>query len=427
MAIKNEYFDKLETMSPGEREAYVSRKLAQVVRYAYRQALAMKELMDKAGTSPSQVRTVKDLEKIPITRKTELIEAQKSRPPYGGFLTIPSEEVERVFITPGPIYEPLHTRRIKWFGKSFFAAGFRKGDVVINAFTYHLSPAGILFHEALRDCGATVIPVGTGNTELQLQAMRDLRVTGIACTPSFLMTLIKRAEEMGFNLRRDLSLKRAWFIGEMLPPSLRRTLEEDYKVDTYQTYGVTELGGAIAYECREKSGMHLMDEYLVEIVEPATGRQLGTGEVGEIVVTPLLNQRWGVVRFGTGDLSSITAESCPCGRTSPRLTGILGRTGEAVKVRGMFIVARQVEQTVLGFAPISRFQIAVSRRNERDEMTLCAELRQEASEEERRRLAEEMNRKFQDVCRVKIDRITFVPSGTIPEGQKTLVDERVWK
>ncbi|MFQ6122879.1 MAG: phenylacetate--CoA ligase family protein, partial [Dehalococcoidales bacterium] len=299
MAIKgkpDEFFDELETMTAEAREKYFNQRLSQTIDHAYRHAPVVKEIFDKAGVSPDQIRTVKDLEKLPIIRKTDLIDLQKANPPYGGFLTIPPEQVDRIFISPGPVYEPIQHAAIKWFAKSFWAAGFRKGDVVINTFTYHMSPAGILFHEALRDCGATAIPTGTGNTEIQIQTMHDLKVTGFVGTPSFLMTLIKRAEEMGYNFRRDFALKRAWFTGEMLPLSLRKIFEEDYQIATSQAYAVTETGGALAYECREKSGMHLMDEYVIEIVDLETGKQLKPGEIGEIVVTPIHNKVWGLIR-----------------------------------------------------------------------------------------------------------------------------------
>ena len=430
MAIKNkpdDFFDELERMPPETREKYHNQQLSQTVEHAYRHAPAVKAIFDKAGVSPDQISTVKDLEKLPITRKTDLMELQKKSPPYGGFLTIPSEDVDRVFLSPGPIYEPIQHAGIKWFAKAFWAAGFRKGDVVINTFTYHLSPAGILFHEALRDCGATAVPMGTGNTEIQIQTMYDLKVTGFVGTPSFLMTLIKRAEEMGHNFQKDFTLQRAWFTGEMLAPSVRKTLEEDYQIDTYQAYAVTEPGGAIAYECSEKTGMHLMDEYVIETVDPETGKQLGPGETGEIVVTPVHNKVWGLIRFGTGDLSSYITEPCPCGRTASKLTGILGRTGDAVKVRGMFVVARQAEQICLSFDQISRFQIMVTRREQRDEITLKVELEQEATEEDKRKLTNDLKLKFLDVCRIKPDRIDFVAKGTIPEEQPKIVDERTWE
>lgn len=296
----SEFFDKLETMTPEARKRYHNRRLAATVAHAHKHAPAARQQLDRAGLLPEQVRTVRDLERLPIIRKTDLIEMQKASPPYGGLLAIPPEEVERVFISPGPIYEPLQPSTIKWFAKSFWAAGFRQGNIVVNTFTYHLSPAGMLFHEALRDCGATVVVTGTGNTEIQLQALRDLKVTGFVGTPTFLMTVVKKAEEMGLDFRRDLAVRRAWFTGEMLAPSLRRTLEDNYRISTAQAYAVTEPGGALAYECREKSGMHFMDEYVIEIVDPQTGRQLGPGEVGEIVVTPVHNPTWGLLRFGTG-------------------------------------------------------------------------------------------------------------------------------
>lgn len=420
----NSFFDELETMPAEVRKKYLNQRLCQAIDYAYRNTPAAKEILDRAKVNPAEIHTIGDLEKLPITRKTDLIELQRAKPPYGGFLTIPFEDVDRVFISPGPIYEPLHTEAIKWFAKAFYAAGFRKGDVVINTFTYHMSPAGILFHEALRDCGATVVVTGTGNTEAQIQTMLALKVTGFVGTPTFLMTLIKRAEEMGYDFRRDFTLKRAWFTGEMLPNSLRKTIEEDYRIATAQAYAVTELGGAIAYECHQKSGMHLMDEYIVEIVDPETGKQMGPGEIGEIVVTPLHNKSWGLIRFGTGDMSSYTTEPCPCGRTANRLVGIVGRTSDAIKVRGMFVVAKQAEQAVLGFEPISQFQIVVSRREQRDEMTLKIELKDE--DIDKKKLVDDLNKRFQDICRVKIDNIEFVERGNIPEKHQKIVDERTW-
>jgi len=428
MAIEgkqDEFFDELEIMPAEAREKYLNQRLSQTVDHAYRHAPAVKEIFDKAGVSPAQIRTIKDLERLPIIRKTDLIELQKVHPPYGGLLAIPPADVERIFISPGPVYEPIQHAGIKWFAKSFWAAGFRKGDVVVNTFTYHMSPAGILFHEAIRDCGATVVVMGTGNTEIQIKTMYDLKVSGFVGTPTFLMTIIKRAEEMGYNFHQDFALRRAWFTGEMLPPSLRKTFEEDYQIATAQAYAVTEPGGAIAYECCQKSGMHLMDEYIVEIVDPETGKQLGPGEIGEIVVTPIHNKTWGLIRFGTGDMSSYITEPCSCGRTANRLTGIVGRTGDAIKVRGMFVVAKQAEQAITSFEQISRFQIVVGRKEHRDEMTLKVELKDEAIDKSK--LAEDLNKRFQDVCRMKLDKIDFVGKGTIPEEHQKIVDERTWE
>ncbi|MDH5695363.1 MAG: AMP-binding protein [Dehalococcoidia bacterium] len=424
-AKAGDFFDDLEIMPAEKREGYLNQKLAEAIDYAYHHAPSAKEILDRAGVRPTQIRTIKDLQQLPITRKTELMELQKSKPPYGGLSTIPAEDVERIFISPGPIYEPLHVESIKWFAKTFYAAGFRKGDIVINSFTYHMSPAGILFHEAIRDCGATAIAMGVGNTEAQVQTMHDLKVTGFVGTPSFLMTIIKRAEEMGYNFHRDFAVHKAWFTGEMLPPSLRKSLEEDYAISTAQAYAVTEPGGCLAYECSQKSGMHFMDEYIIEIVDPETGKQLGPGEVGEIVITPLHNKTWGLIRFGTGDMSYYTTDPCPCGRTSSRLVAIVGRAGDAVKVRGMFVVTKQAEAIFSSFNQISTFQIVVGREGERDKMMFNIELKDEAID--KGQLAEDLNKKFQEVCRVKADNIEFVAKGTIPEEHKTILDERTWE
>ncbi len=422
---KDEYFDELETMSANERDAYFKNRVAKTVTNAYNNAPAAKRMLDNAGVSPSQIKTIKDLELLPVTRKADIIEMQKSNPPYGGFLCIPEDDVERVFVSPGPIYEPMQHTGIKWFAKSFWAAGFRKGDVVVNTFTYHMSPAGILCHEAIRDCGATAVPVGTGHTEVTVKAMLDLRATGYVGTPSFLMAIIKQAEELGYDFKKDFYVKRAWFTGEMLAPSVRKTLEEDYNIDTYQAYAVTEPGGAIAYECNCKDGLHLMDEYIVEIVNPASGKQLVDGEVGEVVVTPVHNSTWGLLRFGTGDLSSIVDDVCPCGRTSKKLTGIQGRIGEAVKVRGMFVVSKQAESVFAQFEEVAKWQITVDRISQRDEMTITAELINDVCD--KIELADEIGAKFKSICLVTPDRIDFVSSGTLPQDGKSIIDNRKWE
>lgn len=418
------HYDKLESMTAAARKEYLDTRLASAVSRAYRGSPAAREMMGRARVRPSQIRTAADLEKLPITRKTDLIEHQKQKPPYGGYYIGQAGEIERVFISPGPVYEPLHSSRIKWFARSFWAAGFRKGDVAINTFTYHLSPAGTLFGEALRHCGATVVVAGAGNTEIHIKAMKDLSVTGFVGTPSYLMSLIKKIEESGGDFKKDFKVNKAWFTGEMLSPSVRRILEDGYSVDTRQAYAVTEPGGALAYECTEKSGLHLMDDYLIEIVDPATGRQLPPGAVGEVVVTPLHNPRWGLLRFGTGDLSSLIVDTCACGRTAPKLAGLLGRTGEAVKVRGMFVVPKQVETALSSIDETGKFQIIVRRENNRDILTLRLERKPLAKDFGGQ--SHRIEQAFQSACVVKLDNLELVSAGTIEVDAKTVVDQRKW-
>ena len=419
--MPQKYFDQLEAMSAAARIHYQHTALGDTVLRAYNKSISARELLDKAGIKPQDITTIADLQKLPITRKNDLIDLEKQRL-FGGFLTIPVEDVERIFISPGPIYEPLHSGSIKWFAKSFWAAGFRKGDVALNTFTYHMSPAGILFHEAIRDCGATAVPMGTGNSEILIRTMLDLKATAFVGTPSYLLSVIKKAEELGHDWKK-FNIKKAWFTGEMLTPAMRRTLQKDYGIDTYQAYAVSEPGGAVAYECGQKS-LHFMDEYIIEIVDPANGKQLGAGEVGEVVVTPIHNPTWGLIRFGTGDLSSYVADECPCGRTAPRLTGILGRVGDSAKVRGLFVVGKQAAEIFAQFPQIARAQVMVDRPEQRDEMTFKIELKSEDCD--KAALSEDVSKKFQSLCLLRPDRIEFVAVGAIPDGAKIVSDIRKW-
>ena len=418
--MQSPYFDHFETMSEEARARHQAAGLVETIQNAYAKSISAREIIDRAGVKPGDVKTVADLQKLPITRKNDLIDLEKQRL-FGGFLTVPVEEVARIFISPGPIYEPLHAESIKWFAKSFWASGLRKGDIAVNTFNFHMSPAGMLFHEAIRDCGATALPMGTGNTEILIRAMLDLKASVFVGTPSHLLSVIKKAEELGHPWA-EFNVKKAWFTGEMLTASMRHTLESVYGIDTYQAYAVSEPGGALAYECSEKNGLHFMDDYIIEIVDPVTGKQFGAGEVGEVVVTPINNPTWGLIRFGTGDLSSFVAGGCRCGRTAHRLTGIAGRVGDSVKVRGQFVVGKQAADIFSGFADITRAQITVERPNERDEMTFRFELRPGDCDKEA--LSKDIARKFQNLCLLRPDRIEYVEIGTIGEAAKTVVDLR---
>lgn len=421
--MEKEFYDAAkETMPTKERERFLNEELRAIVEYAYHQAPAVKEKMDRAGVTPDQIKTIKDLEKLPITKKDEFTELQKQNPPFGGFLAVP--DTKEIFASPGPIYEP-EIPEVQYIAaaKALYAAGFRRGDRAIVTVSFHMVPAGQHFAGAFEKLGVTLIPTGIGNTELQLQVMRDLKVTGYAGTPSFLMNLIRTAEELGYNFRQDFELRHALLGAEMLPESLRRTFEQDYGVNAQQIYSTAELL-LLGYECSQKSGWHIPEEVLIEIVDHNTGKQLAPGEAGEIVVTPF-NKIFPLIRYGTGDLSSIIAETCPCGRTSPRLAGLLGRVGEAVKARGMFIHPKQVQEVMAKFAQIPKFQVVVRRREHRDEITINLELKDETINKEQ--LANSLIKNFQDICRVRPDKVEFLAKGTIPEGGKVILDERVWK
>ncbi len=417
--------DRLARMTPEQRRHYLDKKLRQVVVHAFERAPSIRERLEKAGIDPYKVKGISDLESLPVLRKDELIDLYKSRPPLGGLVAVPLTDLERVYVSPGPIYDPHHKSEAFWQRHKHLveSVGFGKGDVVINAWSYHLVPAGLMVDEALRRAGATVVPMGVGNTELHVEVMRQLRVTGFFGSTGFFMNIINKAEEMGYDVVKDFNLRLACIGGEMGGGPIRKLVEEKYGIVTRDVYGTADVG-LFAYECSGKEGMHIAEGVIVEIVSPETGRPVPPGEVGEVVVTPI-DETYPLIRFGTGDLAALIEEPCPCGRTSLRITRILGRVGDAVRVRGMFVHPRQLEPAMTRFGQVVKYQAVVTRSGHRDELALKVELKEEEAIE-REKLAQEINDAVSSAIRVKVDRIEFVGKGAIPEGHKLIVDERVY-
>ena len=416
-------YDEIETWPPARRQEYFDRKVREAVAHAYRQCPPVREKLDRAKVRPQDLRTTRDLEKVPVTTKDELVRLQKERPPFGGFLGVPLDEVEKICISPGPLYEPEgRGERLSVMVKWMKGAGVGPGDIVLNSFSYHLVPAGLWAHEAALSLGAVVIPAGVGNTDLQVQIMKDLGVTVFSGTPSFLHTVIQRAEQQGLDIRRDFKLRKAFLGAEMYPPSLRKLFEETYGLDTRENYGTADLG-VLAFQCQAKAGLHIAEENFVEVVDPQTGKQLGAGETGEVVVTPFY-KTYPLLRFGTGDLSLYTDEACSCGRTSHRLVRIVGRVGQAVKVRGMFLQPWELDQVMSRFPQVARYQAVVSREKQRDNLLLKLELK-DVVDQELFTLA--LQKDIQNLCRLKADQVEYVAPGTIPPTAKKIEDIRTWE
>ncbi len=395
--------------------------MLEMVTAGYRKSSRIKKIFAENKLHCNDIQTLRDFERIPVISREKLIELEMSEPPYGGLHNV-NEEIDRIFISPGPVYEPHLSENDNLWARAYHAAGIGKGDVVLNAFSYHMVAAGLTFHGGLRKVGATVVPSGTSGAQQQVQLIRDLQVTAYTGTPSFLMAIIGKAEEMGHNFRKDFHVRRACFAAEPLQPSLRERFEKEYSIDTYQMYGATEVGD-IAYECREKKGWHICEEVLVEIVDPATGKKSPPGSLGEVVATRF-NQIFFLFRFGTGDLSRIIESPCPCGRTSYRLDGISGRVGDAVKVRGLFIAPSQLKKIQESF-PEVKFQLLISRVFHEDVLTVRLEPKEASAAttalEDKFRLA------FKDTCTVRIDRLEHLKIGTLIEDDRLMVDERKWK
>ena len=412
-----------ETMSKKKREAYLKEKLSEILRHGHRYSKAIRSRLDGVGIKPEKIKDLKDLEKLPITKKTDLVTAQKQTPPFGGFEIVPKKGVRRIYFSPGPVFEPgaWDYEDMRWV-QALFACGIRKGDVVLNTFNYHLTPLAFMLDESLKMLRASVVPVGPGNLSMQIQLMRQLDVTGFMGTPSLLMSLVEAAERMSLDPKKDLSLKVALVGAEMFPESLRQKLEGKLGIFIRQVYGTVDVG-CLGYECPEKKGMHIPEDVIVEIVDTETGKQLEIGATGEIVATTF-NKVFPMIRFATGDLSYLIGNPCPCGRTSPRLGKILGRTDQVTKVWGIFIHPWQVDEVMARFPWVGNYQIVVTRKEYRDEMTVYIELKEEVADQAglKRRVEKEM----EEVLKVK-GQVEFIQRGGIPDRAKKIDDRRIWE
>ncbi|HUN55541.1 MAG TPA: AMP-binding protein [Smithella sp.] len=416
----NQLFDKKESWGKRKRKNQQDRALAEMVKLGFEKSEHIKALLENHKINPDNVKSREDLDCLPVTSRERLVELEMDDLPYAG-LNNPDASIDRIFTSPGPVYEPHLSETDYLWARAFHAAGIGPEDIALNAFSYHLVAAGLTFHSGLRRVGATVVPSGTSSSQVQVQLIKDLKVTAYVGTPSFLKSIIDKSKEMGFDFKKDFLVKKACFAAEPLLPDLRRMFESDYGIDTYQMYGATEVGD-VAYECSEKKGWHICEETIVEIVDPSTGKKVRDGELGEIVVTRL-NNIFFLLRFGTGDLSRLITDACPCGRTSHRLAGIAGRVGEAVKVRGLFLAPSQIRMLQSRFNNIP-LQVIVSRTGHEDILTLRVE---KISHETGSASWEEDFRKiFREICTVRIDKLEYLNAGEINSKEKLIVDQRQW-
>ena len=418
------YFnEKRETMPPEERWDSLNGKLRGAVTYAYDNSSAVKHKLDKAQVRPEEIETIDDLQRLPITTKSDLVEMQKSSPPFGGFEGVPIEKMRRIYVLPGLIYEPgeWEYRDTRW-AEALYASGFRAGDIAQNTFNYQMWPFAFMLDDSLKMLGCTTIAAGAGNTQMQVQIMYHLKVTGYVGTPSFLMSIAERAGGMGYDLKKDFSLQVGFVGAEMLPESLRERLEGNLGITIRQCYGTVDVG-CLGYECIEKEGMHIPDDVIVEIVDPDTGSRLPLGVTGEIVATNF-NPTFPMIRYGTGDLSFLSEDPCPCGRTSMRLMKILGRTDQVTKVRGMFIHPWQTDELVAKYPEVDKYQVVVTRSGYLDEMTFRIELVDESID--KALLKGRLERDIQDTLNLKGE-VEFVGRGVIFDMHQKIKDERKWE
>ena len=412
-------YDAMERRPAAEREAALMAALPGHLRAA----MAVPALAERlSGVQPDAVQSRAALAQLPVTRKHELFEQQKARhggSVFGGYSALgwntqrALRPARRVFQSPGPIYEPESDRVDYWrTARAMHAAGFCAGDLVHNSFSYHLTPGAWIMESGALALGCTVIPGGVGNTELQLQAMADLRPDAYAGTPSFLRILLEKAAETGVALP---SLKKALVSGEAFPPSLRDWLAAR-SITGYQAYATAEAG-VIAYETAAREGLVVDEGIVLEIVRPGTGEPVPDGEVGEVVVT-VLNADYPMVRLGTGDLSAVLPGPCPTGRTNTRIKGWLGRADQTAKVRGMFVHPSQVAEIARRHPGVGRVRLVVEGEMANDRMTLHVE-----SSGDTPGLAEALAGSVRDITKLRADIVLDAP-GTLPNDGKVIEDKR---
>ena len=411
-----QHFDDLETRAPQAREAALMAALPAHIAHAKTNATGWARILK--DIDPAAVGSRAALARLPVTRKSDLGDLQKMDPPLGGLNATPVRELARLFASPGPIYEPQGQGK-DWFraGRAMFAAGFRAGDVVVNTFSYHFTPAGAMMESGALALGCTVVPTGIGQTEMQVAIISSLKVTDYAGTPSFLKLIAEKADEM----KSDIStLKKALVGAEYLPPALRAAMAAR-GIGVLQTYGTADIG-SIAYESAApdgsvNEGMMLDEGVLLEIVRPGTGDPVPPGEVGEVVITSF-NRDYPLIRFATGDLSAVLPGASPCGRTNTRIRGWMGRADQTTKVRAMFVTPKQINEVVRRHPEVLRARLVIEGETGNEKMTLRCEVKDRPDG-----LAEAIVASIRELTKLRGE-VELVGPGSLPNDGKVIEDAR---
>ncbi|MET4720015.1 phenylacetate-CoA ligase [Bradyrhizobium japonicum] len=404
------HYDALETREQAVREAELFSRLPDVLRGAMAAPAYAERLK---GIDSAAVTSRAALAGLPVLRKSELPALHKASAPFGGFVPAAPGSFARLFTSPGPIFEPEGRQADPWHGaRALFAAGFRPDDIVLNTFSYHLTPGGFIFDASARALGCAVIPAGPGNTEQQFELIEAYRPVGYSGTPDFLKILLDAAASSG----RDVSsIKRALVSGAAFPPSLQAEIKAR-GIDAYQAFGTADLG-LIAFETEAREGMVVNEDLIMEIVKPGTGDPVAPGDVGEIVVTSLdPHHPW--IRLALGDLSAALSGPSKCGRTNMRIKGWMGRADQTTKVKGMFVRPEQVAEIGKRHAALGRLRLVVTRQGESDVMTLKAETAGASDA-----LREEIAGTLRAVTKLG-GNVELVSPGALPNDGKVIADER---
>ncbi len=374
----------IERLPKEELMEIQERKLRGLVWTVYEYSPFYRRKFKEAGIHPSDIRTLDDLKKLPFTKKQDL----RDNYPFGMF-AVPLSQIVRFHASSGTTGKPTvvgYTENdirvwVESLCRALVSCGVTTDDIMQIAYGYGLFTGGLGFHYAAERLGATVLPISAGNTARQVELMKDLNTTVIACTPSYMLYLAEYASKMGVDIA-DTSLRMGIFGAEPWSEETRRRIEEKTGITAYDVYGTSELSGPLFTECTERQGLHVWaDHFLIEIIDPKTGEQVGEGEKGELVVTTLSKEALPLIRWRTGDITYMETDTCACGRTHPRIMRILGRSDDMIIVRGVNVFPSQIEHVLLQIPEVGEhYMIILDRREDGlDEMTIQVELSDKVS------------------------------------------------
>ena len=406
----SKFFDNLETRSDTERAENIGSELPMQIKNAKENSTAFSEILK--DVIPEDIKSIEDLPKLPVLRKSELVKLQSDNPPLGGLISGSLNKLDQIFQSPGPIYEPGMVKHDWWrSGRALNAAGIGEGDIVQNCFSYHFTPAGMLSEQGILAVGATVFPAGTGQTELQARAAAEIGVTAYIGVPDFLQIILDKGEELGLDLSK---IKKALVGGGPLFPKTRQAYK-DRGILCLQNYGTADLGN-VAYETVADAPMVVDEGVIVEIVTPGTGDPVSEGEIGEVLVTTL-NPDYPLIRFATGDLSAVASGKSECGRTNMRIVGWRGRADQTTKIKGMFVRPEQVADLVARHSEIIKARVNVSRSENNDVMDVLLEIEKGSSAD--------YENSVKEVLKLK-GNVKIVSPGDLPNDGKVIDDQRTF-
>ncbi len=429
------YWDPhIERMPLEDLHALQEDRLKSVVRYVYDHSAFYRQRFKEAGVEPGDIRTLADVSKLPFTRKVDL----RDNYPTGMF-SAPKSQVVRYHVSSGTTGKPTVVGYTKgdietWsesLARALTSIGLGRDDVVQVGYGYGLFTGGLGLHYGAERIGAAVLPVGTGNTERQIELMQDLGTTAIACTPSYFLHIMEVAEKMGVSIKKDTNLKAGIFGAEPWSLETRKRIEDATGINAYDIYGTSEISGPLFTECHVKKGIHVWaDMFLIEVLDPKTGEPVADGETGELVFTTLHKYALPLIRYRIGDLTIMDSEPCECGRTHPRIMRILGRTDDMLIIRGINVFPSQVESVLMDIPEVGdHWEILVDRKGPLDMMTVKVELTQAGFSDkigDLMKLRKKISKELKGVLNIAAE-VDLVEPGTIPRSMgkaKRVTDNR---